>query len=455
MMNKCLLGIVFAGAVGLALDVSALDNRFCAGRVYLPMASLDEQNKYAVMLEQKGEEFHLMEAPQVVPQNRADYLSWSGGATYNNGDLQITNILVSLNDKTESYNATLSLLQDSTPLALQIKNASPNSINVETEGNSACVAAFNKPQAVLIEGRYHVRYELFLQDINTEKYSVSNIQVWDDDILLVEYTQDQLAEMIYHHHESQSAYAFITVISDTKQNRISLTSLADEQKLVRTKNIAINQSSPLLIKSPVEQGVWYFGETGPVDHHAFYVDFEHTLPLNSQRWAVDLLKISLIEENFCSGDCSRNEQFFSYGENFLAVADGTIVALNDGVADNQPGQIPTPDSGIEAGGNYVVLDLGDGIYAVYGHAISGSFQVNVGDRVTQGQVLGKIGNSGNSNAPHLHFHLARGFDIAEQANAEGVPFVLEKFDVIAERPLLFLGERIEEMPADDAVINID
>ena len=59
------------------------------------------------------------------------------------------------------------------------------------------------------------------------------------------------------------------------------------------------------------------------------------------------------------------------------------------------------------GGNIVILDIGDGIYAVYAHIKKNSIQVNVGDRVKKGEVLAKLGNTGNSGGPHLHFQLEK------------------------------------------------
>ncbi|HYO83907.1 MAG TPA: M23 family metallopeptidase, partial [Bryobacteraceae bacterium] len=75
-------------------------------------------------------------------------------------------------------------------------------------------------------------------------------------------------------------------------------------------------------------------------------------------------------------------------------------------------------------GNYVVLDVGDGRFVTYAHLIPGSLTVKRGDRVRAGQVLGKIGNSGNSSGPHLHFQVATGPGVLR---GDGVPFVFDSF----------------------------
>ena len=76
-------------------------------------------------------------------------------------------------------------------------------------------------------------------------------------------------------------------------------------------------------------------------------------------------------------------------------------------------------------GNSVVLQLGEDRFAFYGHLQPGSLRVKVGDRVKRGQLLGIVGNSGNSTGPHLHFHVA---DSPSPLAAEGVPYVIDAWD---------------------------
>ncbi|MHA1188121.1 MAG: M23 family metallopeptidase [Candidatus Heimdallarchaeota archaeon] len=64
-------------------------------------------------------------------------------------------------------------------------------------------------------------------------------------------------------------------------------------------------------------------------------------------------------------------------------------------------------SGYEAtvAGNYVIIQHENNEYSFYAHIIKGEVKVKKGDKVKQGQVIGLLGNSGNSTGPHLHFHL--------------------------------------------------
>lgn len=70
----------------------------------------------------------------------------------------------------------------------------------------------------------------------------------------------------------------------------------------------------------------------------------------------------------------------------------------------------------------VVVAIGGGRFAFYAHLIPG-LRVVVGDRVRAGvNVLGRLGNSGNSDAPHLHFHVMDG---RGPLSSNGLPFVFD------------------------------
>jgi len=86
--------------------------------------------------------------------------------------------------------------------------------------------------------------------------------------------------------------------------------------------------------------------------------------------------------------------------------------------------LPTNLTIEQADGNHVVLDLGDGRYALYAHFKPGSVRVKAGDRVSRGQVLGEVGTSGNSSEPHLHFHVMDG---PSALASNGLPYRLRSF----------------------------
>ena len=112
-----------------------------------------------------------------------------------------------------------------------------------------------------------------------------------------------------------------------------------------------------------------------------------------------------------------------YGAPIYSVADGTVVNVYDEADEQVPGPKPTGITMANIGGNMMVVDIGDGAFAFYAHLQRGSLKAKLGDKVKAGQVLGLLGNTGNSTAPHLHFHLMDG---TSPLNANGLPYVFRQ-----------------------------
>ncbi|GII75774.1 peptidase [Sphaerisporangium rufum] len=128
----------------------------------------------------------------------------------------------------------------------------------------------------------------------------------------------------------------------------------------------------------------------------------------------------------------RNRDFPAFGAPLHAVADATVVRATDRQRDHLSrnsypallylvveGAVRELLGAHRVIGNHLVLDLGDGTFALYAHLRRGSLKVRAGDRVTAGQVLAECGDSGNSSEPHVHFQL---MDRPDPAGATGVPF---------------------------------
>jgi hypothetical protein len=145
----------------------------------------------------------------------------------------------------------------------------------------------------------------------------------------------------------------------------------------------------------------------------------------SQRFAIDWERLDPSGRLFV-GDKRILTNWEGYGENVLAVADGTVIRAIDGLPNQVPGALPEGIAPLEADGNAVFLRLRDGRIVFYAHMIPGSVTVREGDRVVRGQLLGRVGNSGNSSAPHLHMHVV---DRNAIFGANGLPYVFEGFDV--------------------------
>jgi hypothetical protein len=162
-----------------------------------------------------------------------------------------------------------------------------------------------------------------------------------------------------------------------------------------------------------------------------------SLPINgklyfAQRFAIDWMLLDSAGR-LVHGDASEVANYPGYGADVLAVADGTVVDTLNTLTDQKAGTMPDPKTiTVEnVDGNHIVLDLGDGVFAFYAHMQKGSIAVTPGARVKRGQVLGKLGNTGNTSGPHLHFHLMDGPSVL---GSNGIPYVIDSFDLIGQVP---------------------
>ena len=188
---------------------------------------------------------------------------------------------------------------------------------------------------------------------------------------------------------------------------------------------------------PPLRGAGWFAANGPdpiTGHRRAIVPVDGT-PAIAQRFAIDYVKMNDDGRRFI-GDSLANESYFAEGADALAVADGIVVAVKDSIPENIPGPASraVPITLETVGGNFVILDIGQGRYAFYAHLKPGSLRVRPGDRARKGQVLGLVGNSGNSTEPHLHFHLSDG---TSPLGSEGIPYVHETFQLLGRCARVF------------------
>ena len=169
------------------------------------------------------------------------------------------------------------------------------------------------------------------------------------------------------------------------------------------------------------------------DGHDFYahhrrLDTEHYgakeagLTQNFMRYSLDINPSNDHFDIFRSTG-AKNEDWFAWGQPLYATGDGTVVDAADVEPDNiRGGQSFFNVGKVKAApmqfyGNYLVIDHGNGEFSLLGHIQKGSLSVKVGDVVKRGQLVARIGSSGSSGNPHVHYELRTGKDL----NTEGLP----------------------------------
>lgn len=151
------------------------------------------------------------------------------------------------------------------------------------------------------------------------------------------------------------------------------------------------------------KGIWYieYGSTTKKNSHSW--------DIIGQRYAYDF-EIRKDNQPYHTnpGIC---ENYYSYLENIYAPADGWVVDLVNKYKNTHI----TKDRKVicdcsDPKGNYIIIKHKYGEYSTICHFEKDSFQVVLGDVVVAGQLLGKVGNSGNTQGPHIHYQVQLGID---------------------------------------------
>jgi hypothetical protein len=199
----------------------------------------------------------------------------------------------------------------------------------------------------------------------------------------------------------------------------------------------------VVLGPPARGGIWVADE-GCCDtntHHRrglLVVNGDEVVP---QRFAIDWMRLDRRHRAWV-GDPARLSSYRSYGQPLIAVADGKVVIARDGAPDQPPPNNPTPPSVAELPGNRVILRVGPGIFLTYAHLKPGSVRVHVGERVHRGQLLGRLGNSGNSATPHLHLQV----QVTRSFLSDGLPFVFNRFKLLGQITEPFSDENLGLRP---------
>lgn len=342
-------------------------------------------------------------------------------------------------------------------------------------------------------GKIHLAYELHMTNFQSSDLGLVSIEILNGTSLIASYKDEELIGRLFHVGVSGDlpdkriigggmrvvVYIWLTVDRAAVPSRLRhqftfKTPKLDgsgKETIVEGVEIEVRKESPVVITPPFRNGTWSAGN-GPSNTSSHRrtltrVDGKARIP---QRFAFDWHKLGdkakgEDEGKLVHDDPYKNENWYDYGAEVLAVADAVVSAVKDGIPENVPlsAKRALPITLETTAGNYVFLDLGHSHFALYAHLQPG-IRVKVGDKVNRGQVLGLLGNSGNSDAPHLHFHIVEG---NSPLGAEGVPFVFESYEVLGvlddlgvltrdngwrPQPGATIEKRMKEMPLENMII---
>ncbi len=165
---------------------------------------------------------------------------------------------------------------------------------------------------------------------------------------------------------------------------------------------------------PLKNGSYYVGGGGS----SRWINNHNAFP--PQDYALDILQLNKWG-NRASGFWPTSLQSYAiFGDTIYSPCGGKIVK----VVDSLPDQIPPDQDRQNLAGNNVVI-LYEGVEILLAHMQQGSIAVQEGEIVQVGQIIGQVGNSGNTSQPHLHIHAERGGKIGEILSGEGVPIVFD------------------------------
>lgn len=187
----------------------------------------------------------------------------------------------------------------------------------------------------------------------------------------------------------------------------------------------VTTAAPIVLGPPLKGDQWVAAASCCDSYHRNAV-----LPINgarhlAQRYAIDWIRLTP-DDRLASGDPKLNASYPQFGVEAIAAADAKVAHVTDGMPEGTPGSFAPGVTATNADGNAVILDLGGGRFALYAHLQPGSIRVREGDAVKRGDVLGLVGNTGNSDAPHLHFHVMDG---PSPLASNGVPYGIDTFTV--------------------------
>lgn len=320
------------------------------------------------------------------------------------------------------------------------------------------VNTYHAPTAVVAQNKAYMLYELYVTSFMTMPVALSALEVKAGDKTI--YTLKDNKPVNFKPKKTKIIYMFIpfntlSEIPSEITNHFIFTGLFENNETdfpLSIPALTVDKTQPVIIGPPLKGTHWLAasGLSNDSSHRLAALYFDGR-PYYPELYGIDFLKVGENGRTF-DGDIHQNKSFYCYNQEVLAVADGKIVAIQDGIAENNPhSKLAVQMTEETLPGNYIIIELGNKQFAAYGHLIPGSLRVKVGDQVKRGDVIAKLGNSGNSMEPHLHFQMTqKGVFL----NTNPIPYGFDKFTIIPTKldnaeddtifKIVFLHEDIQE-----------
>jgi len=301
------------------------------------------------------------------------------------------------------------------------------------------------------DGRTHLVYELWMTNFSSGDTRVERVEMLGDGTPMGTLDAAALAtrlqpagrrdasvtiapsgtSLLFVHHILPAGAATPAQLSHRVVAHVDAAPPGMQEMTLPGGEVAVDQKMPVVVGPPL-RGDRFIAADSCCDatrHTRAALPVDGRVRL-AQRFAVDWEQLDQAGRIY-EGPRENVKSYTIFGAEALAVADATVASVIDGLPEQTPGQYPTNIPIAQADGNSVILDLGGGRFALYAHLQPGSLKVKQGERVRRGQVLGLVGNTGNSLAPHLHFHVMDG---PSPLDSNGLPYLIDAFEVVGHSP---------------------
>jgi hypothetical protein len=329
-------------------------------------------------------------------------------------------------------------------------------------GSAALAEDYGRPTAILVspiheaqivrgdDGKDHVEYGLLVVNVFSEPVTLSSVTVLDpagkelmriEGGVLAAATQTLFAKTATPVVPASAAVSVdvdLVLPPDAAPERvrhlIAYTLKPDSELAlmvgsleVDAPEVAVNRQPAIVIRPPLKGNGWLVTTAccKPNVHRDERVAIDGVRIETGETFAVDWAKVK--NDRLFDGEGKRVEQYYGFGEDVLAIADGTVVYVHDGMPDETPFVFMVPKSKSDYGGNNVILEIAPNVFAWYAHLREGSLTVKAGDAVKAGAPIAKLGNTGPSEGPHLHLGL---IDKPDPLAGRSLPFVFDSFTLV-------------------------